>query len=377
MYRIKIIENTINEEWNTNLLKSHYSTYFQTSEYVEGNNKLEYFPVFIHILDDNNTIVAQLGIQIVKTSVTYSSPILHKFLKLISGITTRGIWLYGPIIHTKDKKQRTEILQTILDANDQIIKKYNLVFLEGFSPPLDELIDENYLKIFEDRGYNITKFVTYLTDLSNSIDDIWSKVQKYTKTNVKRSTKRGIITKELETLEEMKQVVEVHQQWAKTKGLEIINPEQKIKELWNKHNNSLEKFFLAFNKNKLISVISLSFFNNIVIPTQVLNSYSKATTLGGPALTWKAISWGKEANMQIYDITGGPVILENEIDIDNTKPLTHYKRKWGGKETIHYNFLIPGKKIRYELYQKMFRVLKIYHNLIGKARPKKTLEDNS
>jgi hypothetical protein len=65
------------------------------------------------------------------------------------------------------------------------------------------------------------------------------------------------------------------------------------------------------------------------------------------------------------------------VDIDNTKPLTHYKRKWGGKETIHYNFLIPGKKIRYELYQKMFRTLKIYHSLIGRTRPKKTLEDNS
>ena len=375
MYRIKIIENTISEEWNTSLLKSNYSTYFQTSEYVGGNNKIDYFPIFIHIFDDKNILVAQLGIQIIKTSVTYSSPILHKFLKLISGITTRGIWIYGPIIHTKDKKQRLEILQIILDANNQIIKKHNLVFLEGFSPPLDDLIDENYLKIFEGNGYNITKFVTYLTDLSNPIEDIWSRVQKYTKINVKRASKRGIITKELATLDEMKQVVDVHQQWAKTKGLEIINPEQKIKELWIKHHNSIEKFFLAFNKHELIAVISLSFFNNVVIPTQVLNSYSKATTLGGPALTWKAISWGKESNMRVYDITGGPLILENEIDVDNTKPLTHYKRKWGGKETIHYNFLIPGKKIRYQLYQKMFRILKIYHSLVGRTRPKKVLED--
>ena len=368
MYRIKIIENTISEEWNTSLLKSNYSTYFQTSEYVGGNNKIDYFPIFIHIFDDKNILVAQLGIQIIKTSVTYSSSILHKFLKLISGITTRGIWIYGPIIHTKDKKQRLEILQIILDANNQIIKKHNLVFLEGFSPPLDDLIDENYLKIFEGNGYNITKFVTYLTDLSNPIEDIWSRVQKYTKINVKRASKRGIITKELATLDEMKQVVDVHQQWAKTKGLEIINPEQKIKELWIKHHNSIEKFFLAFNKHELIAVISLSFFNNVVIPTQVLNSYSKATTLGGPALTWKAISWGKESNMRVYDITGGPLILENEIDVDNTKPLTHYKRKWGGKETIHYNFLIPGKKTRYKLYQKMFRILKIYHGVISNIR---------
>ena len=376
MYKIKIMTNMIDEKWDSNLLKSRYSTYFQTSKYIEVNKKMGHFPVFIYIIDDNGMVVAQLAIQIIKTSVTYSSSILHRFLKLVSGITTRGIWLYGPIIHTQDKKQRLEILSTILDANDEIIKKYNLVFLEGFSPPLDDLIDENYLKIFESKGYKITKFITYITDLTNPIEDIWSRVQKYTKINVKRAVKRGITIKELETIEEMEQVVNLHQKWAKTKGLQIINPKEKIKELWDKHINLIEKNFLAFNKNELIAAISLSFFNNIVIPTQVLNSYSKVTSLGGPALTWRAITWGKESNMKIYDITGGPLVLENEIDVDNTKPLTHYKRMWGGEEKIHYNFMIPGKKIKYELYQKMFRILRIYHNIIGKARPAKLTEDN-
>ena len=221
MYKIKIVTNTDNMKWDSNLLKSHYSTYFQTSKYIEVNKKREYFPIFIYIIDDNDIVVAQLVIQIIKTSVTYSSSILQKILKLISSITTRGIWLYGPIIHTQDKKQRLEILSTILNANDQIIKKYDLVFLEGFSPPLDDLIDENYLKIFENKGYKITKFVTYLTDLTNPVEEIWSKVQKYTKINVKRASKRGIKIKELETLEEMKEFVNLHQKWAKTKGLEI------------------------------------------------------------------------------------------------------------------------------------------------------------
>jgi hypothetical protein len=371
MYKIKIMTNTDNMKWDSNLLKSHYSTYFQTSKYIEVNKKMEYFPIFIYIIDDNDIVVAQLVIQIIKTSVTYSSSILQKILKLISNITTRGIWLYGPIIHTQDKKQRLEILSTILNANDQIIKKYNLVFLEGFSPPLDDLIDENYLKIFENKGYKITKFVTYLTDLTKPIEEIWSKVQKYTKINVKRASKRAITIKELETLEEMKEFVNLHQKWAKTKGLEILDLDEKINELWNKHTNLIEKIFLAFKNNELIAAISLSFFNNIVIPTQVLNSYSKAASLGGPALTWKAITWAKEANMKIYDITGGPLILENEIDVDNTKPLTHYKRKWGGEEIIHYNFLIPGGKTKYELYQKMFRILRIYHDLIRRTRPNK------
>ncbi|NQV78140.1 MAG: hypothetical protein HQ490_07270 [Lutibacter sp.] len=376
MYDAKIMTDVSPNEWNSNLIKSNYSTYFQTLEYLQPNSISEYFPVFIYVVDQNNNVVGQLGIQIIKTSVLYSSPSLRKFLKLISSITTRGIWLYGPIIHSRDKKQRLEILQAILNANNKIIDTYDLVFLEGFSPPLDEFIDESYLKIFLDNGYKITKFVTHITDLTRSVDEIWSKVKKYTKTNVKRASKRGIIIKKLETFEEMKQVVSLHQKWAETKGLKITDYQQEVEELWKKHTSEIEKFFLAFNGNELISAISLSHFNNIAIPTQVLNSYSKSTSLGGPALTWKAITWAKESNMKIYDITGGPLLSDNDSDPDNTLPLTHYKRKWGGEQKIHYNFLKPGKKIKYELYLKMFRILRIYHNLISKTRPSKFSENS-
>tara|TARA_B110000438_G_scaffold301739_1_gene357436 strand:- start:9723 stop:10835 length:1113 start_codon:yes stop_codon:yes gene_type:complete len=369
MYKVEIVKNISKKEWNQNLTKSSYSTYYQTYEHIEGNEKSEYFPIFIQIINDEDEVVGQLGIQIVKTSILYSSPLLRKFLKLISSVTTRGIWVYGPIIHVEDRKQRLEILENILNANNTIIEEYGLVVLEGFSPPLDDLIDKNYLKLFLDYGYKISKHVTYVTDLSNVLDEIWSKVQKYTKINVKRAIKRGISIKELETFEETKQVVNLHQKWAETKGIGIINQQKESEDLWNKHNSKVEKTFLAFKENELISSISLSHFNKIVIPTQVLNSYSKATSLGGPALTWRAITWAKEFNMKIYDITGGPLIQENESDPDNTGALTHYKRKWGGEEKIHYNFLKPGKRVKYELYQKMFRILRIYHNLISKTRP--------
>ena len=69
MYKIKIVTNTDNMKWDSNLLKSHYSTYFQTSKYIEVNKKREYFPIFIYIIDDNDIVVAQLVIQIIKTSV--------------------------------------------------------------------------------------------------------------------------------------------------------------------------------------------------------------------------------------------------------------------------------------------------------------------
>ncbi len=49
MYKIKIMTNIDSAEWNSNLLKSYYSTYFQTSKYIEANKKNGYFPIFIYI----------------------------------------------------------------------------------------------------------------------------------------------------------------------------------------------------------------------------------------------------------------------------------------------------------------------------------------
>ena len=54
MYKVEIVKNISKKEWNQNLTKSSYSTYYQTYEHIEGNEKSEYFPIFIQII--NSTI---------------------------------------------------------------------------------------------------------------------------------------------------------------------------------------------------------------------------------------------------------------------------------------------------------------------------------
>ena len=368
MYNFKILTKVDAVKWNRDLTKSQCATFLQTAEYLSSEPNDNYFPVFIYVFDENGNVVGQLGLRIIKTAVLYSSPLTHRFSKLISNITARGIWLYGPIIHTDDKKQKLEILEAVIRANNAILDQCNLVFIEGYSPPLDFLVDNDYINEFVKNGYTIGKYVAFITNLNKPIEEIWKKVQKYTKINVKRASKRGIIIKELETYDELKEVLSLHQKWAGTKGLVITDPLREIEKLWNRYKTALEKTFLAYKDKELISSISINHFNGIVVPTQVLNSYSDATSLGGPALTWHAIKWSKESGMRIYDITGGPLLSENDPDPDNTRPLTHYKRKWGGDQHIHYNFLKVRKKLSYVLYTKLFHTIRWYHDHVRKLR---------
>ena len=353
MYRFEILSKVDPLKWNDNLLKSEHSTFFQTSHYLKKSG--DTYPVFINVYDENKAIVGQLGLKIVNTAEFYASPILLKLLKLIKSVTRRAIWIDGPIIHLHDLKQRDEVFQCIMQALEFVLKSNKVVFLYGYSPPRDLLIDQNFLKYFEKNNYQIDQYVTYITDLTKSVDEIWSKVQKYTKTNVKRAAKRGIIIKELKLKEELQDFVKLHQQWGETKGLSVIYSSDELQSLWDNISNGTEKIFFAFNNDKIISSIRISIFNNTVIPTQVLNSYSKSTSLGGPALTWRAITWAKESNMKIYDITGG-TNPENTANDNTDSSLVHYKRKWGGDQIQYYKFfkiVNPNKFFIYGILMKL------------------------
>ena len=365
MYKTKISTEINSNDWNSELKKSNYSTYLQTVEYLNINSNENTFPIFISILDEKDVVVGQLGMLIIKTSVQYGSTLFQKLSKISSRISTRGVWLYGPTIHTENKMEKKEILRMILKANNEIIKKYNLVFIEGYSAPLDVSLCDEEIKEYEKYGYNTKKFVAFLTDLKKPIEEIWKNVQQYTKKNVNRAAKRGVTIKELKTFEDSKQAISLFQKWGKTKGLIISDPEQQLKKFWDRQNSGFEKTFLAFKEEQLVSSITISHFNNIVVPIQVLNSYSSiARNLGGPALTWYAIKWSKEFKFAIYDITGGPLLPENEQLNDKKRPfsLIHYKKKWGGKQYIHYHFIKINKKYSYMIYKKLFKILKWYHN---------------
>ena len=365
MYKIRICVEVNSNDWNSDLKKSNYSTYLQTTENLKISSNGNTFPIFISILDEKDVVVGQLGMLIIKTSVQYGSTLFQKLSKISSRISTRGVWLYGPTIHTENKMEKKEILRMILKANNEIIKKYNLVFIEGYSAPLDVSLCDEEIKEYEKYGYNTKKFVAFLTDLKKPIEEIWKNVQLYAKKNVNRAARRGVTIKELKTFEDSKQAISLFQKWGKTKGLIISDPEQQLKKFWDRQNSGFEKTFLAFKEEQLVSSITISHFNNIVVPIQVLNSYSSiARNLGGPALTWHAIKWSKEFKFAIYDGTGGPLLPENEQVNDKKRPfsLIHYKKKWGGKQYIHYHFIKINKKSSYMIYKKLFKILKWYHN---------------
>ena len=363
-------------EWNKDLMKSPSSTFFQTAEYLTPPSGVDYVAIFIYVFDENGEVVGQLGLRVIRTVVMFASPMFRKIIKIISKITNRGVWLYGPIIHSTDENSRIEILQTIIKAIDEISKSYDLVYVEGFTNPSDSLFEEQYRKEFLSNGYVISDCVTFMADLNKAIEEIWQKVSKKARGDVNRAKRRNITTKEIENYNELKEYLLLSQEWAKTKGLEIYNPLQEIDMMWNNHQKGLERFFLAYQDGKIISGLRVSCFNGIAITHSVVSAYSQQTSLGGTLLTWNAIEATKTSGLIIYDFTGR---MRRDTNIKQQKiqdSLLFYKQKWGGNEFDYCHLLKVRKKSLYSLYRILFRTVRFYHRLNAK-RYQKNKNNNS
>ena len=59
------IETTVDSKWNQNLLKSAHASFFHSAEYLNSTSK-EFFPIYVSILDENQNVVAQLKMIIIK-----------------------------------------------------------------------------------------------------------------------------------------------------------------------------------------------------------------------------------------------------------------------------------------------------------------------
>jgi len=355
MYKFEILKKVDKKKWNEDLLKCDYSTFFQTVEFLCTNDSDKY-PIFIYIYDEKGETKGQLGITIVKTKKGYATSSSKKIIQLASKLGNRGTWISGPIIHS-NKKSRIEILQTFLKALDVVIKENNLMIIDGYSPPQDPLLDNNYKTEFKKNSYVIEDFLTFVTDLNQSIDTLWKNVKKNARNDITKGEREKIEIKEIQTKKDLEKFELLAKQWAKTKGIEIKNPLVNLEKDWQDLQNNIQKFFLALKDDEILAALRIVCFNKIAYTHQVLNSYSKPGNPGGPLLTWNAIKWAKDSGLKIFDFSGGEAHKKSMQDAkrysEQWGSLLSYKRKWGGQEFPYYHFI----KVKNKKSYKLFRIL--------------------
>jgi len=348
-YRFKIFEKVNSSEWDLNLKKSRYSTFFQSTKYFKTHDNTK-IPLYIYVYNEKDQIVGQLALIIIKKQKFYSTPKFQWLSNLVSNLGNRGSWVSGPIIHSDEQKQRIKILEIFLKSLYEIMRKYNLILLDGYSPAEGD-IDEEYIKTFEKNNFNIERFVTFRADLTKKIEEIWKNVEKNAKNDVTKAERQNVVIREIKNKEELSEYLLLSKKWAKTKGIEISNPLENVDDDWHDYQAGLQKFFVAYQNREIISGLRIVTFNDIAYTHEVLNSYSKAASVGGPALTWYAIKWAKENGLRVYDFSGVKINSEEQ----QTTGLEKYKKKWGGTEFPYYHFIKVVNSKKYKIMRLLTR----------------------
>ena len=347
-----ILQNLDSVEWNNALKKSSYSTFFQTFENLQpvGNK----FPIFVQILD-NEKIVGQLGMLITTQKSGASGTFFGKFVEFGSKMGNRASWVSGPILHSDDKPYRIKILTTIMDALNQIILDYNISIMDGYSPPQDFLIDDSYKKIFEQNGFIVEDFVTLQTTLNQDIDVLWNNLKKNARNDVNKARRDNIVIREISSEKDLLAYKQLIKDWAITKGVKTNDSKIDLKRDLILLDSKIQKLFAAYDDEKIIAGLRIGCFNQIAYTHQVLNSYSKSGNVAGSLLSWSAIEWAKNANMKIYDFSGGesPPKNPNKLEEYEAKweSLFAYKRKWGGYEVPYFHFIKIVNKSSYKIFR--------------------------
>jgi len=358
MYKFKITYDVNEKDWDSYLINSLDSSFFQSANFlkIQTKNKI---PVFIHIFDQYDKIKCQLGLVITKKYSPYSTRKLNKFTELISKFGNRATWVSGPIIFSNNKETRMRILETLILALEEFSSKNNLVIIDGYTPPMDMLVDKEYLNEFIINGYSNENFKTFILDLSKSLEEIWVNVTKKAKNDVTRAKRRNVTVKEIKNYEDFIDFRKLVKIWGKTKGIDISEQNEFIERDWELYQKGIQRFFLAFQENEIISGLRVGTFNGIAYTHQVLNTYSKSTSLGGSLLTWHAIEWAKNNNMRIYDLSGVKSEPKNIIELEKHnaqwKGLTEYKKKWGGNELEYHHLIKTRKSTMYKLFRLLSR----------------------
>lgn len=168
MYKCEILFEVDPIKWNNTLLNSSHSTFFQSTYNLKKTSRS--IPAFIYVYDDEKKVVGQLGFKIIKTAENYASPLLIKLLRLISTFTKRVVWIDGPIIYSNDMNEKKQILDCIIKELKLFFKKNRIVLVYGYTPSLENSHLELLKSRFQNANYKTQEYVTFLADLSLSID---------------------------------------------------------------------------------------------------------------------------------------------------------------------------------------------------------------
>jgi serine/alanine adding enzyme len=325
--------------WNKTLKINQYSLGSQTAEcYIPHKFTYNSKPVFIKVFNCSREIVGQLSAVIHFTNYGIKTNRIADLIdsKINSGSTLR--WSHGPIIH--DHENFEEIFSKILLAVDKIAKENNVNIVSCTTPPK---VSNFPISVFKKNGYSVKPWITYITNLQRSTDEIFKSLHNKTRYDIRKAEKEDLQFEISSSRESMDIYFEL--KFNKEKINQIKKNNKKFSDnIWeNLFQKGLKKNFIVRFQNKPQAIITNFLFNGNI--SQVGVATSSDNKYAGTFLIWNTIKWASENNYRTYDVGGA-----NPNPISNKeKGIELFKSKWASEKHDYYICTKVFNKTKYRI----------------------------
>ncbi|MFX1518977.1 MAG: lipid II:glycine glycyltransferase FemX [Promethearchaeota archaeon] len=325
--------NGINEkEWNSAVYNSKHGSIFHTFEWVDALEK-----------EFGRKIL--IGAWLNGKLVGVFPCIIGSKYKPTKHIRSFRLGFdYGGPVSTVDDRQ---IIMELILKFEEIAKK------EAYKATIS-VLKWDFLSELEALGYNVSLGKTFLVDLKKPVDELWNKLEKSARYDVRKAIKSGLTVRLADKRLDIEKYYELFVDTANRAG---FGPDSRSKtfyyDIWDKlHEKGLVKiFFTEFNNEVIAGTLCLLYKKTIIeFDAATLSEYRSYQPHS--LLNWHVIEWGHQNGFEGLDLAGA--------DLSN---LYQFKKKWGGELNDYYVFTKTYPSLKYRLLQAYYGIRRPLYKL--------------
>ncbi|HIH20692.1 TPA: peptidoglycan bridge formation glycyltransferase FemA/FemB family protein [Candidatus Micrarchaeota archaeon] len=301
--------------WDSFLASNPYGTFFQTGLYADYARKEAGLKPFFLRAEENSAVKGQL---LLFKGSRYQSGLANLPFSSLTTRVARSLfpsfsWAYGPVAES------ASAANALLEKAREVSKGR----MVGSCHPLQPFVLDS-----SQFGLREKKWATFLIDLNEAEDVLWSKVDKAARKLVTR-TMEQVEIKQVEHEEEYRQYHSILTENRKRSKVIPYKYSTLLWKIWRESGTG--GIFIAVEKTsgKVIAGLGISCFNGYV------NEWGAGTSnyafenhvYAQDAIKWAIVKWAKEKGFRYFDLTGVNPSPQSEKE----RGIFRFKEKWGGK----------------------------------------------
>ena len=240
--------------------------------------------------------------------------------------------LEGPIIRSDDPETQIRLFSRYLDAIESVChrQKIDSVKSPGFNHTNPMKDSESFKKILTEKGYTVSKWGTYLLDLSPELEKIFSRLDHHVRARIRKADESGVSIHEIKTEEDFREnFVNVFNR------LQVMNgrperPDTSFLGFWQERKPVCYHPLIAKAADgEIIGVLGSYRCNGVSIEiTSALHPRCYSEKLPAQDLLhWHQIKLAKEDGSRYFDFAGVNPNPTNSKEAG----IKNFKSKWGGE----------------------------------------------